>query len=202
MENVSPEVVYPQLFRAFCRVKRIPYATWKEFMARTKIVQFKKNQVFIHADHLSTHSYFVIEGLVMSYFERNKKRYVKWIRSTNDYVFSADIFRIDIDDHSQINGENLMALEDTVAISVSHEDLKWLEENHYRIGLITTIYYSNYSHMYRRLEANALHEPEDRYENIQRGSHFSLERVPDIYLASYLRITLKELKEVRKARIN
>lgn len=201
MENMTSEKTYAQLFRAFSKlVKRIPYSGWEQFITKSKIIQVKQKGIFLEANQLSTHSYFIISGLVMSYFERSKKRYVKWIRGENDYAFSADIFRHDVDKDSLIMGESLVALEDTVAISVSHEDLKWLCIDFPRINMAISRYYMDYSIMYRRLEANDIHDPIGKYDNIQRAMDFDLERVPDVYLASYLGISLKALEKVKEYR--
>lgn len=201
MENMTSGNAYAQLFRAFSRaVKRIPYSGWEQFMAKSKIIQLEKKEVLLEADQLSTHSYFIISGLVMSYFEHGKKRYVKWIRGENGYAFSADVFRDDVKEEALIAGECLVALEDALVISISHEDLKWLCINFPRIDFAIMAYYNDYSIMYRRLEANFIRDPVGKYDSIQRATDFSLERVPDVYLASYLRISLKALKKVKEYR--
>jgi hypothetical protein len=101
MENMTSEKTYSQLYRTFIRsAKRIPYEQWEQFIARTSINHFKAKQLIYRANSLSTHSYFIISGLVMSYFERNGKKYVKWIRAENGYAFSIDTFGIDVDDEA------------------------------------------------------------------------------------------------------
>lgn len=135
----------------------------------------------------------------MSYYVHNNKKYVKWVRGEKGYAFSADAFRIDVDD-AAINGERLMALEDTLVVSISHEDLNWVSNNIHRINAALSWYYTHYSDIYRRFVANASYGSEDKYDNIQRVTDFSLDRVPDVYLASYLGISLKELRKVKVLR--
>jgi hypothetical protein len=93
-----------------------------------------------------------------------------------------------------------MTLEGTLVVSISREDLDWVSTNIPKINAVLSRYYSHYSNLYRRFEANVGRGPESRYENIQRATDFSLDRVPDVYLASYLDISLKELKKVKELR--
>lgn len=61
-------------------------------------------------------------------------------------------------------------------------------------------YLRQFFKQFLELDDIALISPEERYEKIQRSMHFDLEKVPDVYLASYLDLSLEELMEVKEFR--
>ncbi|WP_343303080.1 hypothetical protein AAHN97_16115 [Chitinophaga niabensis] len=96
--------------------------------------------------------------------------------------------------------ENIVALEDVVAIRISEYNLAWLEFNHLGFGMITAAYHQVHRQISKTREAIEIagYGAEDRYEGLQRQHRFSFDRVPDTYLVSFLNITLKELADVRR----
>lgn len=203
MKTITSEQAHSQLYRSFAKAgKRIPHALWEQFIAKARVDCFKAKERIHSADSLSTHSYFIISGLIMCYFEHVDVKFVKWVRAENGYAFSSDIVRFDVGRDRPTKRDCLMALEDTVVVSISHEDLEWVRANISQIALVIAKLYMYYGEIFERLETNDGQSPEDKYENIQREIDFSLDRVPDIYLASYLNISLKDLKEVKELRKN
>lgn len=129
----------------------------------------------------------------MSYRKFETRSYVDWIKGEFDFVFAIDM-------GPEWPGENIVALEDVVAIRISEYDLAWLEFNHLGFGMITAAYHQIHRQVSKAREANEIagYGSADRYEGLQRQHRFSFDRVPDTYLASFLNITLKELADVRK----
>lgn len=193
MVNPSSEALYGQLFREFCRFTRPQLAARKSFIEKSVIVRFKQKDVISDIDpEFKTNYYFIISGLVMSYRKFETRSYVDWIKGEFGYVFAVDMGEGWPD-------EIFVALEDVVAIRISANDLTWLEFNHLGFGMITAGYHLLHRQVSGAREANeiARYGAEDRYRNLQRVHKFSFERVPDVYLAAYLNVTLRELEEVR-----
>lgn len=198
MENITSEEAYAALYRRLCRFKRLPYAEWKEFMDRTNMVQFKMNEVFIKAGTLSTHSYFIIKGLVMCYEGRElKPDNVKWVRAENDYAFTVDKFSFG-EKGKRSNEHSLIALEDTLAFSISHEDFLWLCTHCSGFGLANAVLIHMYAIKIQQISNCVLTNDRDRYEWIQEVHGFKLDRIPGVYLKHCIGVTEKRLKELQK----
>lgn len=198
MKNLDPQEGYPQLFDAFGKLLAIPPAIVREFVQRTEIMRIKRNEIIADGIELSTHGYFIISGLIMSYVPCEGSNHVNWIRTSNDYAYSMDMFRFQFGYEPALTGNVLVALEDTVAISIHHEDSIWLQENSVEMCILINTLIMSHTEVNLCIQQNEMREPADRYNEMQLRVSFSLSRVPDIYLASLLRITLAELKEVRE----
>lgn len=199
MKNFDSQEAYPQLFNAFSKVQFIHPVIMQEFMDRSETIQFKRNEVIENGEELSTHGYFIVSGLIMGYIPHEGVNLVKWIRSSDDYAYSMDMFRFRFGYEPDLTGNVLVALEDTLAIHIKHEDLNWLQDNSVEMGIVVNSFLEFHTAIDLCLKENELREPTDKYKHLQRQLSFNLNRVPDIYLASFLNITLAELKKVRES---
>ncbi|WP_343303090.1 hypothetical protein AAHN97_16165 [Chitinophaga niabensis] len=199
MENIpSEEEAYAALYRRLCTCKRLSYIDWKKFMDRTNMVQFKMNDVFIKAGSLSTHSYFIIKGLVMCYEGQElKPEKIKWVRAEHDYAFTVDKFSFG-EEKRMPNEYSLVALEDTLAFSLSHEDYLWLKTHCKGFDLLYMVLIHAYSIKIKKISNCVLTNDRDRYEWIQEVHGFKLERIPGVYLKHCIGVTEKRLKELQK----
>lgn len=197
MENISLQRAYAALYRAFCKIKRLSYVDWKAFMDMTTIVRFKENEVMLEAGNLSTHSYFIIKGLVMCY-EGHVPKVIKWFRAEHDHVLVPDKFKLG--QLGRVNKLSLVALEDTLAFSIRHEDLDSLMDHHPMINRFYTALLFQYSVKMNQIANCLIVESRPRYEWIEEELGFKLNRIPDLYLAPYVGVTPKRLKELKKDR--
>jgi hypothetical protein len=198
MENITSQEAYAALYRTLCRFKRLPYAEWKKFMDRTKMVQFKIDDFLIKAGSLSTHSYFIIKGLVMCY-EGNDLHpdKIKWVRAENDYAFTVDKFSFG-EEGKRSNANSLIALEDTLAFSLSHKDFEWLSKHCKGFGLINMALLHTYAIKIQQISNCVLTNERERYDWIQEVHGFKLDRIPGVYLAHCIGVTEKRLKQLQK----
>lgn len=90
----------------------IPPAVWLEFIARSEVVQFKKNEMAHKEDCVPKRAYFIHEGLMMSYLKKGDRSIVNWI--SNEFAFGLDIIMSAPVDEA---GNVLIVLEDTLAIA-------------------------------------------------------------------------------------
>lgn len=169
----------------------IPPAIWQEFIARSEVVQFKQNEIAHKEDCAPKRAYFIHQGLMMCYLKKGERNIVNWI--SNEFAFGLDIIT-----PSPVDGYVLMALEDTLAIAISHDDLMDLHEKYPQIKNVILSYLAKYNVANCFIQTNKFLSPKERYDSIQERVSFKLDRVPDIYLAAYLDITLAELKETQK----
>lgn len=103
----------------------IPFSEWEKFIPISDVIQLEKDEEFVRATHVSTDAYFIIEGLVSGYRKLSGHKYVHFLRSTNDFMqFSENEFFNFNEEEQQYEGEIFVALEDTIAIRISDENLK------------------------------------------------------------------------------
>jgi CRP-like cAMP-binding protein len=195
MQNINPQEAYAALFRELCRIKRLSYTGWKAFMERTTIVRFRANEVFVKAGTPSTHSYFIIKGLVMSYKGHEPKE-INWVRAEHGYVFTVDRFRFGGEPIP--NEYSLVALEDTLAFSLSHEDFDWLSEHVRGFDMLNAGLLMKDCMKMKQISNCLITNSRDRYEWIQKVHGFNIDRIPDVYLVHCIGVTLKRLKELQK----
>lgn len=199
MEKINPIEAYPELFHALSSLQEIPVPACFDFITRSKVVEFKKNEV-VHAEgDDSTHAYFIVSGIMMCYVRNGDEKMVKWLRGRGDYAYSMDMTK-DFSEFKFSAADNiLLALEDIVAIKISHDDLKWLEENSIEFKKILFTHLTHYNQVAIARQAFPMMDPENKYQFMQRHMTLDLGRVPDIYLSSFLDISLKEVEAARKA---
>lgn len=199
MKNFDPEEAYPTLFKTFREILPVPLILVRDFTQRSVAIEFKQNDVITDGDQLSEYSYFIINGLVMCYTAHEGTNLVRWIRSAHDYAYSMDMFRLRFGYDPRLIGNVLVALEDTLVIRIRHEDINWLQDNSVEMGIIVNNLMMGHSLLDQEIPLLHSLEPLERYKAMQQRVSYDFSRVPDIYLARYLDITLAELKKVRES---
>lgn len=198
MKNFDPEDAYPVLFKTFREILPVPLMLVRDFTQRSVAIEFKQHDVITDGEQLSEYSYFIISGLVMCYTAHEGINLVKWIRGENDYAYSMDMLRLRFGYDPRLIDNILVALEDTLVIRIRHEDINWLQDYSVEMGLIVNTLMTAHSILDHTIPEIHLLAPLNRYKQMQKRVSYDFSRVPDIYLASYLDITLSELKKVRE----
>lgn len=198
MKNFDPEDAFPILFRNFRTILPIvPLILVRDFTRRSVAIEFKKNDIITDGEQLSEYSYFIINGLIMCYTVHEGTNLVRWIRGANDYAYSMDMFRFRFGYDPGLIGNILVALEDTLVIRIRHEEINWLQDNSVEMGLIVNNLMMSHSVLEQEIPLIHALAPLARYKEMQQKVSYDFSRVPDVYLACYLNLTLTELKKVR-----
>jgi len=88
----------------------------------------KPKEVILQSFDYSECVYFIFNGLIMSYVQKGEENTVKWLRGNSDFAFA---WRTDNDTFAfekQFTGQIMIALEETRAVKISFENLKWLQD--------------------------------------------------------------------------
>lgn len=197
MENMTPEAIYSQLRDSLCKDTPVPDADWNAFVDKTQIDLFDEKDLAVEPGKFSTHSYFIIKGLMMCYRPRKPKDTIMWFRAEHEYAFTVD--KLNFGQPSRINEEGLIALEDSIVVSINHEDLAALQSKNRRILDMVHDSFLRALFTLDRLSGRIMRDPEYSYDWMQRQITFDLSRVPATYLAPYLGTSVKKLTEIRKA---
>jgi hypothetical protein len=186
MKNFNLEDAYPTLFRNFRTILPIvPLILIRDLTQQSVAFEFKKNDIITDGEQLSEYSYFIISGLIMCYTVHESTNLVRWIRSANDYAYSMDMFK-----HRFGYDPNL--------IRIRHEEINWLQDNSVEMGLIVNNLMMGHSVLEQDIPLIHALAPLARYKEMQQKVSYDFSRVPDVYLACYLDLTLAELKKVRE----
>lgn len=179
-------------------MQELPSAAKEEIIRLSEVWHFQKQDRVLEADEYAEHVYFIATGLLLSYVQRGDEKIVKWVRSTGDVAFAQNAENTGLSLKKQLTGQIVVALEETNVIRISFENIKRLQNRYPQIDNVMTHHILGCIIMEKWLTDNRYLPPKRKYEFVQCLVGPNLSKVPDIYLASWIGITLDELKEVRK----
>ena len=198
MEKIDPGSALLKLLLAFLEIEAVPQFIMLELEERAEINYYERNAVVHEADQPSTHAYFIVDGIMMCYVKDEKNGHdVKWFRSTGDYAYSMDMSKTFMGVEYVPAGNTLIALEDLTVFKISHEDVNWLEENSPEMKNLLHRHLIHYNQVSMGRRAFEHMEPANRYQFMQRHMNLSIERIPDVYLSSFLGLGLPEIKKLK-----
>lgn len=177
----------------------LPSAAKEEIIRLSEVWRFQKQDRVLEADEYSEHVYFIATGSLLSYVQRGDENIVKWVRSDGDFAFAQKAGNTGGTLQKHFTGQIIVALEETNVIKISFENMKRLQDKYPQIDYLITHHIIGCTMMDHWLQANRYLPPKRKYEFIQGQVGFNLSKVPDLYLASWLEITLAELKEIRNS---
>lgn len=177
----------------------LPATAKEEIIRLSEIWRFEKQDRVLEAEEHSEHVYFITTGSLMSYVQRGDENIVKWVRSAGDFAFAQKAENTTTILQKQLTGQVIIALEETNAIRISFENMKRLQGKYPQIDHLISYHVFGCSLMDHWLKTNRYLPPKRKYEFVQGQVGFNLNKVPDLYLASWLGITLAELKDIENS---
>lgn len=187
--------MYEWMFELFNQIRPTRKALKKMIIENTRIELFKKGEIIQQNKKINRQCYFVFQGLVMAYYVKdNGEEITSWFMRIRDIVISVKSFFT-----QQPSREVIVALEDTICISLSYELLQkiygaFTEFN--VVGRVLTESY--YIQMEERVYSLRMDDATQRYEKLLADHPDILQRVPLKYIASYLGITPQSLSRIRR----
>jgi len=153
----------------------------------------KKGATVLHEGAVCTHIYIVESGLVRQYF------YKDGIDITEHFAWELQGF-VSLESFIERKPSRLIveALEDCVIYGIQKDELNALSEKYREIelmyrGLLELSLLISQRRMYSMLFETA----RERYNNFMKVTPFLINRVPSMYIASYLGITPETLSRVK-----
>lgn len=158
-------------------------------------ISVKKKKDLLEPDETCKYIYFIVKGSLRSYFIDGKGiEHIYQIRLDNSWISDLESF------FSQRPSKYYIeTLEDSVLLRISHERLEVLYnempklERYFRI-----LFQKAYINALERLNATMWDSAIDRYNALIKEHSDILQRVPLVYIASYLGITPESLSRIRK----
>lgn len=158
-------------------------------------VSIRKKMSLLSVGQTSKYLYFVVSGCLRSYYVDMKGvEHIYQIRMDNSWITDLDSF------FSQTPSKyNIESLEDTVLLRITHQRFEELLveipclERYFRI-----LFQKAYINALNRLNATMWESALDRYNEMLKENPEIFQRVPLVYIASYLGITPESLSRIRK----
>ena len=157
----------------------------------------RKKELLLEPETICQHLYFVINGCLRSFFVDDKGvEHIYQIRMDNQWI--SDLESFFSQDPSKYYIE---ALEDSELLRISKDGLDLLYtqipalERYFRI-----LFQKAYVNALKRLNSTMWEPAIDRYNEMLKEHPDMFQRVPLVYIASYLGITPESLSRIRRQR--
>ena len=155
----------------------------------------KKKKDLLRYGDVCMHIDFIVKGCLRSYYVDEKGiEHIYQIRMDNSWISDLESFF-----SRKPSKYYIEALEDTQLLRITQEDLDKLYEEipslerYFRI-----LFQKAYVNSLKRLSSTMWEPAVDRYENLIKKHPDMFQRVPLVYIASYLGITPESLSRIRK----
>lgn len=167
----------------------------QQLLAAFQKVNLKKKQLIVQPDFPTPYRYYLLEGAMRAYVaaENGQEHTISlaiedwWITDYNSYLYQqpATMF--------------VMALEDTVALRLSHQKEQELKlQNPKFETFFRMIAERGLAYQQRRVITNLTMTAEERYRDFLEKYPLLVQRFPQYTLASFLGMTTEYLSKLRK----
>ncbi len=164
------------------------------FLKKFNLVNFNKKEYLSTTRSICRYYYFILEGMVRTYYINPKgKEHITSFAIENWWVTDLESFI-----HQKKASLNLQAVEPTVALAISHDNLQRAFEE---LPVLNKFYRIQMENMLmavqRRHDFYMHHSAKDRYHHFVTCVPSFAQRIPQYMLASYLDLTPEYLSEIR-----
>lgn len=170
---------------------------WSVFVSHLKLQTVKKKDHVIETGQICKEIGFIVSGSVRFYHVKDGQEITNYFCLDHEFVSSYRSFIQQLPGYT-----NIQALEDTLLITFTNQDLQQLLANPLtaykmeRFGRLIAEYliccYED------RVISFITQTPEERYIKLLESNSRLLQRIPQHYLATYLGITPVSLSRIRK----
>lgn len=190
-------MIEQKLKAAFDRYFDAPLVVWKAFAERCTEVRFRKNEIIKEAGRTERFGYFILEGSGGVFLWKDDSCVCLDLVLENN--FFADYMSLITEAPSPLQ---TMALEDTVALRISRENIQALKAT--PIGSLLFLLSAEGSFVEKQQQQIdlLLKTAEQRYSELMARQPELVQRVSQKHIASYLGITTQSLSRIRRKALN
>jgi len=179
--------------------KSFPLNDNEKELVRTKFHSrlFRKRQYVLQEGDVCTQFNFVVRGCLRSYkIDEKGNTHILQFAIENNWINDLGSF------HSvKVSALNIDALEDTVVLQVSHEDLISLYKQGPKFNLIFRVLVENaYIRLQERILQNISSTAEERYRSFLDIYPHLVNRLSQVQIAAFLGVTPEFLSKLRNIR--
>jgi CRP-like cAMP-binding protein len=163
------------------------------FKTHVNSFSLRKKKLLLKANTVCSNLYFIKKGVLRGFVKEGKKEITTWITAENELVTS--IARLS---KAQPSREYIQAIEDCEVLSMTIEELENLYTVLPEFNIIgRKLLQTYYGHAEERAFIARVTKAEDKYRYFIENNQHLVNRVPLVYIASYLGITSETLSKVR-----
>jgi len=192
--NIMVHDEYEQLRNYIAKFIQVTDDEWKLHRQCLSIRKFKKGDFLLQVGQVCNHVSFINYGFFRTYTENDGAQRTTNFSFEENYVTDYCSFLTRMP-----STDNIQALDDAEVLQLNHHDMNVLYEKipaWQKFGrLIAEFIFIGVAH---RSQTLLLQTPEELYVNLMKERPKVLERVPQIYIASYLGIQPESLSRIRK----
>ncbi|NML20866.1 Crp/Fnr family transcriptional regulator [Pseudoflavitalea sp. G-6-1-2] len=187
------EPSYEPLLKQFRKYIVVDNALRDAIQSRCDVRLFRKGEIIHHSDRVCVRSYFIITGLVRTYYVKDGVEISEYFSAEKEWVNSPKSFiqqTLDIYD--------IDALEDTEAYSIEVHDLVYLFDHFPLMERYARLSMGHvFGHLMERITVQRFSTAREKYEHFLKVYHDIYHRIPLGMIASYLGITQSTLSRLR-----
>ena len=162
----------------------------------TKIITISKGIHYLKSGRVCNYIGFVLDGIMRTYrIDNNSDEITMYFIKENQFAVDIESFN-----SRKISDINIQAITDCKLIQIDFNDFEYLKNNISSWGQIT-LEITNYALLEKLRNRSSLvaEDAPTRYEKFIQEQPEIVQRVPLIYIASYLGITPQSLSRIRKS---
>jgi len=154
---------------------------------------YTKGALIHQEGHICNHIFLIEKGIARAFYYKDGKDITAHFAAEQTSITAIDSFI-----QRKQSRYNIEALEDTTAITISHQDIQTLLDNKPQYERYVRLYLEQiYIDLAERIEDLLFHSAKERYQKILSSNPSLLQRVNLGHLASYLGISQETLSRVR-----
>jgi len=167
---------------------------WHALAERLFYREVKKKEYFLREGEVCNLVGFVVEGALRNYVLRDGLEVMRYFVLDNNYACEYKSFLTQMP-----SGENLEALEDSLMLCFSHQDLQYLYQRYQlweRYGRLVSE--ELFIKLSLRINDLLIKTPEERYLALLEEDPRIAQRIPQYMIASFLGVTPETLSRIRR----
>jgi CRP-like cAMP-binding protein len=193
LSTSSTEPLIEQLMKTF------PLSEEEKELVRTKFHSrlFRKRQFVLQEGDVCTQFNFIVRGCLRSYkIDEKGNIHILQFAAENNWINDLGSFH-----RGKPSAMNIDALEDTVVLQISHDDLISLYINAPKFDRIFRVLIENgFIHLQERLLQNISSTAEERYQSFLELYPHLTNRLSQVQIAAFLGVTPEFLSRLRNQR--
>lgn len=166
------------------------------FMGAWKCWDLEKDHVLLREKMVSDYIYFIDKGIARIFYHKNDKEITEWIAMDQQFFLSITSFFQRSPSHLSIH-----TLEHARVYGIHHTDFMSLADRYHEVErLLRKMVTSSLILSQIRMDSIQFETAHQRYERLLKTYPEIVQRVPLMYIASFLGVTLETLSRIRSSR--
>jgi CRP/FNR family transcriptional regulator, anaerobic regulatory protein len=155
--------------------------------------EIKKKEYLLRTGKVCKNIYFIEKGLIRCFYLNGEKEISSWFMKEGDVITSIKSFYEQIPSY-----ESIQALENSIVHYISYDEIQIIYKTYLEFNFISRVLTEKYYALCdERLYSTKMKQASDRYKYLMDHHPEIIQRVPSMYISSYLGISLETLSRIK-----